>query len=81
MSDGDELRSLVEGIVGPLATEGPTRRYRTALAVERRRVPLLGDLPETPWDPLLTAAMREGGVAVHKEEVRLSSSSTEAMEA
>lgn len=53
--------------------------YRAALAVERRRVPLLGDPPETPWDPLLAAAMREGGVAVHEEEVRFSL--LEAMEA
>ena len=44
--------------------------YRAAVAVERRRVPLQGELPETAWDPLLASAMREGGVAVYEEEVR-----------
>jgi uncharacterized protein (TIGR02679 family) len=44
--------------------------YRAAVAVERRRVPLQGEVPETAWDPLLAPAMREGGVAVYEEEVR-----------
>jgi uncharacterized protein (TIGR02679 family) len=44
--------------------------YRAAVVVERRRVPLQGDLPPTPWDPELATAMRGAGVAVYEEEVR-----------
>jgi hypothetical protein len=46
--------------------------YRTAAAIRRGRVPLQGDLPDTPWDPPLAPAMREGGVAVYEEELRFS---------
>ena len=46
--------------------------YRTAVAIRRGRVPLQGDLPDTPWDPVLAPAMREGGVAVYEEELRFS---------
>ena len=44
--------------------------YRAAVAIRRGRVPLQGDLPDTPWDPPLAPAMREGGVAVYEEELR-----------
>ncbi len=46
--------------------------YRAAAAIRRGRVPLQGDLPDTPWDPPLAPAMREGGVAVYEEELRFS---------
>jgi uncharacterized protein (TIGR02679 family) len=46
--------------------------YRAAVARPRQRVLLQGDLPDTPWDPLLAPAMREGGVAVYEEELRFS---------
>ncbi|MGH9263575.1 MAG: TIGR02679 family protein [Acidimicrobiales bacterium] len=44
--------------------------YLAAVAVRRPRVPLLGRLPSTPWDPRLAGAMTEHGVAVHEEETR-----------
>jgi uncharacterized protein (TIGR02679 family) len=44
--------------------------YRAAAAVHRRRVPLQGALPDTPWDLQLAPAMRKEGVAVFEEEVR-----------
>jgi uncharacterized protein (TIGR02679 family) len=44
--------------------------YRAAVAIERRRVPLQGEVPETPWDQGLALAMREARVPVYEEEVR-----------
>ena len=66
------------GITGWLADRAGTTpwlmtavAYRAAVAVERRRVPLQGAMPETPWDPLLARAMNNEGVAVYEEEVRV----------
>lgn len=44
--------------------------YRAAVALERCRVPLLGAVPETTWDPRLARAMKDEGVAVYEEELR-----------
>jgi uncharacterized protein (TIGR02679 family) len=44
--------------------------YVRALRTDRRRVPLVGTVAPATWDPALTPAMLEAGVAIFEEEVR-----------
>jgi uncharacterized protein (TIGR02679 family) len=44
--------------------------YAAAVEVDRRRLPLVGAVPETPWDPRLRDVMTEAAVAVYEEELR-----------
>jgi uncharacterized protein (TIGR02679 family) len=57
------------GTIPWLMTANPYRAA-VAVAVERRRAPLHGDLPDTAWDLGLAPAIREQAVAVYEEEVR-----------
>lgn len=45
--------------------------YAAAVEVDRRRLPLVGSVPETPWDPRLRDVMTEAAVAVYEEELRV----------
>lgn len=44
--------------------------YRSALGGAPEPVPLTASVPPTPWDPALSAAMTDGGVAVYEEQLR-----------
>ena len=44
--------------------------YLDAVATSRSLLPLVGRVPDTPWDPSLRDVMAETAVSVHEEEIR-----------